>query len=247
MFRENLEKSIILIGPKAVGKSKVASKIQDISNEHLILSTDFLINITSHDINGTLGSMMQFEDFAEDVKKYKQLFDLDDFKDMIYSMAEVAQNKKLTPNERCFAMQFWKTKVLSLMLYKLNTPVVVDASADFGAVVNLTDKEKNTIKSMYYMNSNIIQERSDEVVKRFGKIVYLKPEQGYNSDPENRANDESNLVFLSNPESYQKYATIVLPASELCKQNQNGVFEINENKLTEFAKLITTQNQPDMQ
>jgi len=243
MKEELLNKSIILIGPKATGKSTVTSKFEEQNDDYLSFSTDLLINMMIYRMAGREKDLVTDPDYAKNLEKYTSLFKFDELDDMLLELGKYANNPDLSPKAKQALVQFWKAGILELALYDLNTtkPIFVDASADFGAVFDLNADEQKEVSRALMMDSSFVLERAKRVLKKFGNIVYLEPGSTYHKNKQERASDAANEVFLSNPDSYKAYATTTLSAEDLFLKNGNSETAIlNEDKLAEIIKDLTS-------
>ena len=237
MDTKNFNKSTILIGPKAVGKSKLTSFVKESGNGEYVLSADLLINMVAHKLSGTLHLLENDKEFSEVVKLYKKNFNLNDLSPQVYEMAKIIQIPHISDASKQVILQFWKTRFVENALYGIKQPIFLDACADFGACFDLNDDEKAEVKSFLYMDSETILNRHKMFMKNFGTVVYLKPGPTYHENNEERSHDVANQLFISHPESYEKFANITLSAKDLFVP-LNGVMVPNQNKLQELSSQI---------
>jgi len=215
MDMKNFKQSTILIGPKAVGKSLLTSKFEEQHPEAYVLNADLLINMIAHKLNGSMDLLESDKEFAEKVAKYKKDFDINNLSSYVYEMAKIMQYPNISDTSRQVILQFWKTRLLESALYKINQPVFVDASADFGACFNLSKEDQEEVKSFLYMHADTILSRHKSFLDQFGTIAHLKPGPTYHESKEERSHDTANMLFLSNPDSYSKFANITISAKDL--------------------------------
>ncbi len=245
MDRDNFKKSIILLGPKAVGKSSITEQIKQKDKSRLIVSADLLINLIAHRLTGGITANVD-KNYAQNLQTYKKLFKFDDLESYVYDMAKIMQNPNLSPNAKYVGLQFWKSRMIESALYGINQPIFLDASADFGACFNLSDQDKTQIKSMFFMSSDIVLSRHSDFLKQFGTVAYLKPGPTYKNSTQERAHDESNQLYISNPESYEKFANLTCSAKDLFIKSENGGMKLNTTKLEEISNTILG-NPPEFQ
>ena len=238
-----LNKSIILIGPKATGKSTVTSKFEEQNDDYLCFSTDLLINMMIYRMAGREKDLVTDPDYAKNLEKYTSLFKFDELDDMLLELGKYANNETLSPKVKQALVQFWKAGILELALYRLEStkPIFVDASADFGAVFDLSPAEEDELYKQLSMYPSMVLARNQRVLNQFGHIAYLEPGSTYHLNKQERASDPANTVFISNPESYKKYATTTLSAEGLfLKNGHSDTAILNEEKLAEIIKDLTS-------
>ena len=247
MEYENFKNSTILIGPKAVGKSFLASAKEKNNESEYVLSADLLINMVAHKLAGTFHILEADEKFAETVKKYKQDFELNNLAPQVYEMAKIVQMPNISETSRHAILQFWKARFIENALKNLHQPVFIDASADFGAVFSLNEREQSEVNSFLGMHQKTLADKHKEFLKRFGTVVYLKPGLTYSESTEKRSHDTANQIFISNPESYSTFATLTLSADDHFEPSNNGTSP-NEDKAKQLlAEIEASKNQSSYQ
>lgn len=139
MEKEFLDKSIILIGPKATGKSTITSKFEEAHPDYLCFSSDLLINMMIFRIAGKEQDLVSDPGYAKNLEKYTSLFKFAELDDMLLELGKYANNENLNPKVRQALVQFWKVRLVEDAIYdlKVKQPIFVDASADIGAAFDL--------------------------------------------------------------------------------------------------------------
>ena len=241
MEKELLDKSIILIGPKAAGKSTVTSKFEESHPDYLCFSTDLLINMMIFRIAGREKDLVTDQNYAKNLEKYTSLFKFAELDDMLLELGKHANNENLNPKVKQALVQFWKVRIIEDAIYNLKSkqPIFVDASADIGAVFDLSQAEEDELYKQISMPPSMVLGRKEKLLNQFGNIAYLEPGSTYHLNKQERASDSANTVFLSNPDSYKKYATTTLSAEDLFLKNGHSETAIlNEDKLAEILKEL---------
>ena len=242
MEKEYLDKSIILIGPKATGKSTVTSKFEEAHPDYLCFSTDLLINMMIFRIAKREHDLVSDPNYAKNLEKYTSLFKFAELDDMLLELGKYANDERLSPKVKQALVQFWKVRIIEDAIYDLKTkqPIFVDASADVGAVFDLNEAEEQELYKQISMPTSIVLGRTQKLLDQFGHIAYLEPGSTYHLNKQERASDKANTLFISNPESYKKYATTTLSADDLFLKNGHSETAIlNEEKLAEILKDLS--------
>ena len=112
MEKEYLDKSIILIGPKATGKSTVTSKFEETHPDYLCFSADLLINMMIFRIAKKEQSLISDPVYAKNLEKYTSLFKFAELDDMLLELGRYANNEDLSPKVRQALVQFWKVRII---------------------------------------------------------------------------------------------------------------------------------------
>ncbi len=250
MNKDLLNNSIILIAPKATGKSTLAKKFEEQNPDYLCFSTDLLINMLIYRLAGREKDLSLDQDYFNTLEKYAKIFDFDELDDIILEIGKHANNEKLSSKVKHSLVQFWKVRLVEMAIDGLYTkrPIFVDASADFGAEFDLSDAEQQELYNTISMQPDMVLDRCANFIKSFGHVVYLEPSSTYHKNRQERAHDTSNEVFLSNPESYKKHATTTLSTEDLFLKNGNSETAIlNESKLSlMLAELSALKNTPTL-
>lgn len=210
-----LEKSIALIGPKQVGKSFFAENlIEDKNTPDFVLSSDLLTNLIIYDLSGHWHSVVEGSELAEIGKLYKSIFNFRELSPLVESLAKCQQSKNLTPKAKKVAMSYWKARLLEEATEALNRPYILDAGADIGAVIELSNDEELMVSQAFYMPFDFIEKRMASFLKDFGQRIYLKPEDNY-KNLQGRAQDAENAIYLESGKSYKPFATITVNCEDI--------------------------------
>ena len=243
MEKEYLDKSIILIGPKATGKSTITSKFEEAHPDYLCFSSDLLINMMIFRIAKKEQDLISDPAYAKNLEKYTSYFKFAELDDMLLELGKYANDEELSPKVRQALVQFWKVRIIEDAIYDLKAkqPIFVDASADVGAAFDLTEAEEKELYKQISMYPSMVLGRNQKLLDQFGHIVYLEPGSTYHLNKQERASDSANTLFVSNPESYKKYATTTLSAEDLFLKNGHSETAIlNEEKLTQILKDLNS-------
>lgn len=221
MERENLlNNSIALIGPKQVGKTFVAEKLAEEKNTpNFVLSSDLLTNLVVFDMAGKWHDLVETTELAEVGKLYKSTFNFHELRPIVETLAKCQQAKNLSQKAKKVAMSYWKARLLEDATDIMKTPYILDAGADIGAVIELSNYEENLLAEFFYMPYDFIETRMPSFLKKFGSRIYLEPGETYKS-LDGRCNDIENKIFLESGKSYKPYATTIINCDTLYNTNK---------------------------
>ncbi len=221
MKRENiLNESIAIIGPKQVGKTFVADFLAAEKNTpNFVLSSDLLTNLVVFDMAGKWHDLVETTELAEVGKLYKSTFKFRELYPLVESLAKCQQSKNLSPKAKQVAMGYWKARLLEDATDMMKTPYILDAGADIGAIINLSNIEENKIAEFFFMPFDFIENRMPSFLKKFGSRIYLEPGETYKT-LDGRCNDIENKIFLENGKSYKPYATTIVNCDTLYNTNK---------------------------
>ncbi len=215
MKNTNLENSIVLLGPKQVGKSFFAKHLIEESNTpNIVLSSDLLTNLLIFDISGNWYNLVETSELKEVGAQYKSMFNFKELEPIVESLAKCQQTDKLSNKAKKVAMSYWKSRLLEDATRMLKEPYILDAGADVGAVINLSDADKKAISDFFFMPYSVIEHRMPDFLKQFGSAIYLRPEPTY-KNLQGRAQDDENAIYLESGKSYLPYATHIAECDQI--------------------------------
>ena len=132
MNKIDYEKSIVLLGPKAVGKSFVADKLSEVTGLDVI-SSDLITNSIALKL-----SSIPCDELPKTIQK---LVDNKELYPYVLNMAKIKQDESLSPSTMRMGILFWKIRLLEEVTNIIDNPAIFDFGADIGAVYELSSKE----------------------------------------------------------------------------------------------------------
>ena len=215
MKNNNLENSIVLLGPKQVGKSFFSRYLMEEPNTpNMVISSDLLTNLLVFNMSGNWSSLVESSELKELGKTYKTLFNFKELEPIIESLARCQQTDRLSDKARKVAMSYWKARLLEDATRMIKEPYILDAGADIGAVINLSDAEKKNLSNFFFMPYEVVEHRMSDFLKQFGAAIYMQPEQSYKT-LQGRAQDDENAIYLESGKSYLPYATHIAECEKI--------------------------------
>lgn len=261
MELKKLTESVVLLGPKAVGKSLIASKLASRFEGYDIFSSDKLENYAMLFYQGNFRSVDEVKSVVKDefsdkraLKKYsgdpeeivkrnqeylKDYLDSLDFYSKIVDFKKLRQivnetinilskNTNFSLRQQLFVMQYQKIKMLEAALENIEGKLIFDFGADIGSVIDLSDRERKMISSVYNKPFNSISKQQEKLFGRFGMVIYLEPGIDYKEKVDPRSNDLHNKIYSENKNSYVSFSDLVVTMNGTFNDPANEVFK-NDN------------------
>ena len=210
-----LQNSIALLGPKQVGKSFFSEHlIEEPNTPDFVFSSDLLTNLLIFDISGNWHDVVETSELKEIGDNYKSVFKFSELRPIVESLATCQQSTQLDNKSRKVAMGYWKARLLEDATQMINKPYILDAGADIGAIINLSDEQKKAVSNFLFMPFEFIEDRMPNFLKQFGSAIYLRPEPSYKT-LQGRARDDENAIYLESGKSYLPYATHIAECNDI--------------------------------
>ncbi len=267
-------KSLILIGGKAVGKTLISENLQKFTDHKILISLDDLFQYLMTNSRGGLDlddetkillkSMLmqkhldpadenfitlkerfdkEFEDYYARANFYDKLLDIDSLSEitnLFYTIEQADKalkrdsGKKYNPNVKRFNLQVMYLELLDRCLDKITQSAIFDVGAFIGPVINLPEERFDKINKLFYnedspfhgfIRSGVkVQHLQEHVLKKIGTRIYVAGGKDYYETTSADVYSEDNLEFLSNPESYKKFATDTVLAENFFKTKNEDAF-----------------------
>lgn len=215
MKNDILEKSIVLLGPKQVGKSFFSEHlIEEPNTPDFVFSSDLLTNLLIFDMSGHWHEVVETSELKEIGDYYKSVFKFNELKPIVESLAKCQQSTKLNDKSKKVAMSYWKARLLEDATRMIKKPYILDAGADIGAIIEISNEDKKAISNFFFMPYDVIESRMPDFLKQFGTAIYLRPEPSYKT-LQGRARDDENAIYLASGKSYLPYATHIAECDEI--------------------------------
>ena len=240
MNKSNLKNTIVLIGPKAVGKTFISTKLSEQTGMSVI-SSDLLTSLLVLDSSSLTASDFPNE-LKQDNERYRKIFNFKELSHFVIEIAKIYQNENLSEKAKKLTMQYWKTRLLEEAISQLDKPVILDLGADIGAVYDLNQQEKKDAEYQMFFSESVISSRQSNFLKQFENVFYLKPSKDYFLSKNERILNEDNQTYLENPNSYSSFATQEISTDKLFSKEKYKLTEIELEKLqkNERAKLVNS-------
>lgn len=246
MQKANYQKSIVILGPKAVGKTLISTNLSKETGLP-VLSSDLLTNFIAAKLSGLPTEKIEFP--------LESKINLKELQPLIYRMAKIKQDNSLSEKAQRVGLQYWKIRLLEEALSQIDFPVILDLGADIGVIYNLSQQEKKEIENEFFLSHEFISSRQEDFLKRFDFICFIKPGKDYLSGRTDRAADRENELYRENKNSYSKFATHEISSENLLKtsgapsvqkngsEKNSGQVTVNNSTLDNLTKEIITLKQ----
>lgn len=224
------QNSIVLIGPKAVGKSLIASKLSS-GNIANVISSDLLTNLIAISLSGGYETTLSGP-LKEEYEYYSKIFNFKELSPYVLNLAKLKQDESLSEKPKKLAMQYWKIRLLEEAITKLKGPVILDLGADVGAVYSLSEEEKKELEKNLFLYEDFISSRQLDFLKQFKNIYFIKPSKEYFSSTNDRITNSDNVIYLQNPKSYTSFASKEISTDGLFSKEKYRLPERDIERLT---------------
>ncbi len=238
-----LNNSIILLGPKQVGKTTLAEVLATNKNlPDLVISSDLLTSLIVFDISENWNTLVVGSEIEEIANQYKSLFKFKELAPLVEQIAKI-HTSNFSQKSKKVCISYWKARLLEDAIEQLQQPFILDAGADIGAVFNLSNSEENQIAQAFYIPFDFIKNRIKSLIREFKTRIYLKPGNNY-SEVIGRAQDEENSLFMENQKSYTSFANHEISCDDLYNNGKDR--SENFSKVSEEIMCLHTNQIPAM-
>lgn len=237
MNNENLSKSIILIGPKGVGKSLIAERLQNMlksnNQDFFLLRLDVIRDLCKklYDPQSKL-TTQEIIKLDKEYIELNNLFNLESstFKNIIsrfYQFFNYQEDPnslfKLSNNGLIAFDNLISLNILEACLNKINKPLIIDAGGNIGPIIdNVPSSDKFLVLELKD------EDKQKRLLTKFGNVVYLAPGEDYEKSSLSSINDEANKAYRKNPNSYKSFANIIIEISNLFSDNTGAAFKTRD-------------------
>ena len=237
MNNENLSKSIILIGPKGVGKSLIAERLQNMlksnNQDFFLLRLDVIRDLCKklYDPQSKL-TTQEIIKLDKEYIELNNLFNLESstFKNIISRFYQIFNYQedpislfKLSNNGLIAFDNLISLNILEACLNKINKPLIIDAGGNIGPIIdNVPSSDKFLVLELKD------EDKQKRLLTKFGNVVYLAPGEDYEKGSLSSINDEANKAYRKNPNSYKSFANIIIEISNLFLDNTGAAFKTRD-------------------
>lgn len=237
MNNENLSKSIILIGPKGVGKSLIAERLQNMlksnNQDFFLLKLDVIRDLCKklYDPQSKL-TTQEIIKLDKEYIELNNLFNLESstFKNIISRFYQIFNYQedpnslfKLSNNGLIAFDNLISLNILEACLNKINKPLIIDAGGNIGPIIdNVPSSDKFLVLELKD------EDKQKRLLTKFGNVVYLAPGEDYEKGSLSSINDEANKAYRKNPNSYKSFANIIIEISNLFSDNTGAAFKTRD-------------------
>ena len=237
MNNENLSKSIILIGPKGVGKSLIAERLQNMlksnNQDFFLLRLDVIRDLCKklYDPQSKLTSQ-EIIKLDKEYIELNNLFNLESstFKNIISRFYQIFNYQedpnslfKLSNNGLIAFDNLISLNILEACLNKIDKPLIIDAGGNIGPIIdNVPSSDKFLVLELKD------EDKQKRLLTKFGNVVYLAPGEDYEKGSLSSINDEANKAYRKNPNSYKSFANIIIEISNLFSDNTGAAFKTRD-------------------
>lgn len=237
MNSENLSKSIILIGPKGVGKSLIAERLQNMlksnNQDFFLLRLDVIRDLCKklYDPQSKL-TTQEIIKLDKEYIELNNLFNLESstFKNIISRFYQIFNYQedpnslfKLSNNGLIAFDNLISLNILEACLNKINKPLIIDAGGNIGPIIdNVPSSDKFLVLELKD------EDKQKRLLTKFGNVVYLAPGEDYEKGSLSSINDEANKAYRKNPNSYKSFANIIIEISNLFSDNTSAAFKTRD-------------------
>lgn len=237
MNNENLSKSIILIGPKGVGKSLIAERLQNMlksnNQDFFLLRLDVIRDLCKklYDPQSKL-TTQEIIKLDKEYIELNNLFNLESstFKNIISRFYQIFNYQedpnslfKLSNNGLIAFDNLISLNILEACLNKINKPLIIDAGGNIGPIIdNVPSSDKFLVLELKD------EDKQKRLLTNFGNVVYLAPGEDYEKGSLSSINDEANKAYRKNPNSYKSFANIIIEISNLFSDNTGAAFKTRD-------------------
>lgn len=237
MNNENLSKSIILIGPKGVGKSLIAERLQNMlksnNQDFFLLRLDVIRDLCKklYDPQSKL-TTQEIIKLDKEYIELNNLFNLESstFKNIISRFYQIFNYQedpnslfKLSNNGLIAFDNLISLNILEACLNKINKPLIIDAGGNIGPIIdNVPSSDKFLVLELKD------EDKQKRLLTKFGNVVYLAPGEDYEKGSLSSINDEANKAYRKNPNSYKSFANIIIEISNLFSDNTGAAFKTRD-------------------
>ena len=237
MNSENLNKSIILIGPKGVGKSLIAERLQNMlksnNQDFFLLKLDVIRDLCKklYDPQSKLAPQ-EIIKLDKEYIELNNLFNLESstFKNIISRFYQIFNYQedpnslfKLSNNGLIAFDNLISLNILEACLNKIDKPLIIDAGGNIGPIIdNVPSSDKFLVLELKD------EDKQKRLLTKFGNVVYLAPGEDYEKSSLSSINDEANKAYRKNPNSYKSFANIIIEISNLFSDNTGAAFKTRD-------------------
>ncbi len=237
MNNENLSKSIILIGPKGVGKSLIAERLQNVlksnNQDFFLLRLDVIRDLCKklYDPQSKL-TTQEIIKLDKEYIELNNLFNLESstFKNIISRFYQIFNYQedpnslfKLSNNGLIAFDNLISLNILEACLNKINKPLIIDAGGNIGPIIDyVPSSDKFLVLELKD------EDKQKRLLTKFGNVVYLAPGEDYEKGSLSSINDEANKAYRKNPNSYKSFANIIIEISNLFSDNTGAAFKTRD-------------------
>lgn len=237
MNSENLNKSIILIGPKGVGKSLIAERLQNMlksnNQDFFLLKLDVIRDLCKklYDPQSKLAPQ-EIIKLDKEYIELNNLFNLESstFKNIISRFYQIFNYQedpnslfKLSNNGLIAFDNLISLNILEACLNKIDKPLIIDAGGNIGPIIdNVPSSDKFLVLELKD------GDKQKRLLTKFGNVVYLAPGEDYEKSSLSSINDEANKAYRKNPNSYKSFANIIIEVSNLFSDNTGFAFKTRD-------------------
>ena len=237
MNNENLNKSIILIGPKGVGKSLIAERLQNMlksnNQDFFLLKLDVIRDLCKklYDPQSKLAPQ-EIIKLDKEYIELNNLFNLESstFKNIISRFYQIFNYQedpnslfKLSNNGLIAFDNLISLNILEACLNKIDKPLIIDAGGNIGPIIdNVPSSDKFLVLELKD------EDKQKRLLTKFGNVVYLAPGEDYEKSSLSSINDEANKAYRKNPNSYKSFANIIIEISNLFSDNTGAAFKTRD-------------------
>lgn len=237
MNNENLSKSIILIGPKGVGKSLIAERLQNMlksnNQDFFLLRLDVIRDLCKklYDPQSKL-TTQEIIKLDKEYIELNNLFNLESstFKNIISRFYQIFNYQedpnslfKLSNNGLIAFDNLISLNILEACLNKIDKPLIIDAGGNIGPIIdNVPSSDKFLVLELKD------EDKQKRLLTKFGNVVYLAPGEDYEKGSLSSINDEANKAYRKNPNSYKSFANIIIEISNLFSDNTGAAFKTRD-------------------
>ncbi len=242
MNSENLNKSIILIGPKGVGKSLIAERLQNMlksnNQDFFLLKLDVIRDLCKklYDPQSKLAPQ-EIIKLDKEYIELNNLFNLESstFKNIISRFYQIFNYQedpnslfKLSNNGLIAFDNLISLNILEACLNKIDKPLIIDAGGNIGPIIdNVPSSDKFLVLELKD------GDKQKRLLTKFGNVVYLAPGEDYEKSSLSSINDEANKAYRKNPNSYKSFANIIIEVSNLFSDNTGFAFKTRDTDDTQ--------------
>ncbi len=257
-IEDSLAQSIIFMGPMAVGKSLISSKLAE-KLGYTYFSLDkclqYITRLSKDPENDDEVSFrFQFADYLDTFYRMYSEYDKVLFNNSIFQNFNILNSKKYEiPEEismmveQAYNLRILQTAVRAILResFKETVPLIIDANVLIGLNVDCTKFEDiydETLIKNFGFTRESLNEYINEQIMSFGERILLLPGKDYEKVAASCINNSGNQIVLKNLENMQEVATIVTTVDGVFTDLDNSMFKQDRRNVPISSKKKLLDN-----
>jgi len=257
-IEDSLAQSIIFMGPMAVGKSLISSKLaKKLGYTYFSLDKclQYITRLSKDPENDDEVSFrFQFADYLDTFYRMYSEYDKVLFNNSIFQNFNILNSKKYEiPEEismmveQAYNLRILQTAVRAILResFKETVPLIIDANVLIGLNVDCTKFEDiydETLIKNFGFTRESLNEYINEQIMSFGERILLLPGKDYEKVAASCINNSGNQIVLKNLENMQEVATIVTTVDGVFTDLDNSMFKQDRRNVPISSKKKLLDN-----